>query len=225
MSDEVAKLEIHVRRVATGDGRLESECEIYCPPRDRTMRVSDCEGCDDYAGSGVDLEAKRNFVLCRRLTSASARSLRAAHHAYVGRRTISQAASVGERTPVKTIMIHDVFCVREQLSLAAVRQLFLQRGMSGAPVVNEAGEPTGVISKTDLLRFDEDATVAQAMTRLTFVLPENASVSQAAALMSLEGIHRLPIVSDDGKVVGIVTSLDILKWLAKVDGYLMPERR
>src|SRR3954468_5717446 len=109
MSDEVAKLEIRVRRVATGDGQLESENEIYCAPRDRSMRVSDCEGCDDYAGSGVDVIAGRSFVLCRRLTSASARSLRAAHHAYVGKRAANQAASAGDRTPIKSIMTHDVF--------------------------------------------------------------------------------------------------------------------
>jgi CBS domain-containing protein len=222
---DAARLQIHVRRVASGDGTLESEPEVYCPPRDKSMPVSDCESCEDYAGSGIDLDAGRNFVLCRRLTSESARSLRAARRAYIGRRMTVEGTSPSERTPVTEIMTSDVLCVREDLPLSQLARLLLDRGVTGAPVVNERGEPIGVVSQHDVLGVDRPATVGEVMTRLTFVLPESASISQAAALMSFEGVHRLPIVSDDGKVVGIVSPLDILRWLARLDGYLMPERR
>jgi CBS-domain-containing membrane protein len=222
---EVGKLQIHVRRVVSGDGRLESANEIFCPQRDRTLPLSECEACDDYGGSGLELDGKRTYVLCRRLTSESARTLRGARHAYVGRRVTPGQGSVGERTRISAIMTTDVLCVREDLPLVELKRLLFARGISGAPVVNERGEPIGVVSQRDLLSADENGVVTSAMTRLTFTLPDSASVSQAAALMSFEGIHRLPIVSEDGKVVGIVSSLDILRWLARVDGYLMPERR
>ena len=42
--------------------------------------------------------------------------------------------------------------------------------------------------------------------------------------MALEHIHRLPIVTDDGRVAGIVTSIDVLRWLARQDGYVVPTR-
>jgi len=58
------------------------------------------------------------------------------------------------------------------------------------------------------------ATVADIMMPIVFALPENATVAKAAALMVFEGVHRLPVVSSGGQVVGILSSLDILGWLA-----------
>ena len=52
-----------------------------------------------------------------------------------------------------------------------------------------------------------------------FTLPEAATVSQAAAIMAYERIHRVPVVTTDGSVVGIVCALDIVAWLAAHDGY------
>ncbi|HXU72294.1 MAG TPA: CBS domain-containing protein [Polyangia bacterium] len=60
------------------------------------------------------------------------------------------------------------------------------------------------------------------MARLTFTLRETESVSQAAALMALEHIHRISIVTDDGRVAGIVASTDVLGWLGRQDGYIIP---
>ncbi len=55
-----------------------------------------------------------------------------------------------------------------------------------------------------------------------FTLPASATLSRAAALMAFEGIHRVPVVSTDGRVVGIVSSLDVARWLARNDGYIAP---
>src|SRR5262245_13522729 len=78
---EVGKLQIHVRRIVSSDGTLESANEVYCPQRDRSMQLNECEACDDYGGSGLEHDGKRNYVLCRRLTCESARTLRSARHA------------------------------------------------------------------------------------------------------------------------------------------------
>jgi hypothetical protein len=58
------------------------------------------------------------------------------------------------------------------------------------------------------------ATVADIMMPIVFALPENATVTKAAALMAYEGVHRVPVVSSGGQVVGVLSSLDILGWLA-----------
>jgi CBS domain-containing protein len=60
------------------------------------------------------------------------------------------------------------------------------------------------------------------MTQSALWLPETASLGQAAALMALERIHRVPIVSGDGRVVGIISTLDISQWLAEQGGYVVP---
>lgn len=66
--------------------------------------------------------------------------------------------------------------------------------------------------------------VADVMMCLAFSLPETATLSRAAAIMSYEGVHRIPVVTSDGKVVGLISSLDVARWLAQHDGYLLPDR-
>jgi CBS domain-containing protein len=76
------------------------------------------------------------------------------------------------------------------------------------------------------LEHVDETPVSRIMTPITFGVPEDASVAHASALMGFEGIHRLPVLSSDGHVVGIVSSLDVLRWLARQTGYVVaPSRR
>ena len=43
----------------------------------------------------------------------------------------------------------------------------------------------------------------------------------AAALMAYENIHRVPVVAADGAVIGIVSAMDIVRWVAEQDGYVV----
>jgi hypothetical protein len=65
-------------------------------------------------------------------------------------------------------------------------------------------------------------TVADAMTRGTLKVPEEAPVAKAAATMAVRGIHRVLAVSDDGRVVGILTTGDVARWVAQLAGHLPP---
>lgn len=161
-----------------------------------------------------------------------------------------------EKTPIAEIMTRAVISVDPDLGVDALMNLFLERGISGAPVVDSSGRPIGVVSKTDLLRdrFErgdsgeteppslkrqgievrlegmhvQDASnvcVREVMTPLAFTLPESASIARASALMALETVHRVPVVSATGRVIGILSTLDVLRWLARREGYLVPEHR
>ena len=57
------------------------------------------------------------------------------------------------------------------------------------------------------------------MTPVAFTLEETAPLAYAAALMATEGVHRLPVVALDGKVVGILSSMDVLRWMAEASGF------
>jgi len=58
------------------------------------------------------------------------------------------------------------------------------------------------------------------MTPLTFTVDESTSLSQAASLMAYQQVHRAVVVSEDGMVIGMVSAIDILRWLGQRDGYL-----
>lgn len=120
-------------------------------------------------------------------------------------------------------MTANVVCVRAGLSVDALSALFLERGVSGAPVVDDHGHPIGIVSKTDLVQQYHDAsppphaTAGDIMMPLVFSLPPEATITRAAALMACEGVHRVPIVSADGQIVGLLSALDIVRWVAQLD--------
>ncbi|MBI3181079.1 MAG: CBS domain-containing protein [Myxococcales bacterium] len=148
------------------------------------------------------------------------------------------------RTPVTEVMTRQVVTVRPELSLDSLIDLMMNRGLSRLPVVDEEGKPIGMVSKTDLVsrRHAEGdteeapklpsapgvayresgfhvhevptATVADVMSPAVLSVREDASVAGAAELMAVHHIHGVPVVSPAGKLVGLVSSLDILGWLA-----------
>jgi CBS domain-containing protein len=125
-------------------------------------------------------------------------------------------------------MTRDVVCVDPEMTVVDLRTLLLERNISGAPVVDAVGRPIGVVSKTDLVRALQEPdlyrTVRSIMMSLAFTLTESAPIARAAALMAYERVHRVVVISTEGSVVGIVSSLDVLNWLAQENGYLVRPR-
>lgn len=66
------------------------------------------------------------------------------------------------------------------------------------------------------------ATVEEIMTPCAFTVPETASVGQAAALMAFQGVGQLPVVGPGYQVVGTLTALDVMRWLAQESGFVLP---
>lgn len=206
-------LALRRRLVLSGDGTSAVETIALCPRRGE-VPASECLVCDHFGGADDDDLERCAFVLCRVAPPANEDAF--------------EPPTAGDRTPISAVMTTDVFCVREDVRIDALGALFLDNHISGVPVVDDEGFPIGVVSKTDLLRACRtrgpcEPRVGDIMMPLAFTLYESAPLSQAAALMAFEGVHRLPVVSAAGTVVGIVTSLDIMRWLATHDGYLTHE--
>ena len=138
------------------------------------------------------------------------------------------AHSMGRRADavrLGDVMERDVVCVSPDLEVGELRELLLERGISGAPVVDRNGRPIGVVSKTDVLQACEPAgvrRVSDIMMPVSFKLTEAAPLGQAAALMAFEGVHRIVVVNAGGVVVGILTTIDVMRWLARESGYVVP---
>lgn len=210
------RLRVCVRHVYSGDGKMTGDMRVFCPDKDHSVSVDECLGCPNWSGLYLEQKERDSYLQCSPRNRGRANGT--TRDAY-------------DRSRISAIMTPSVVCVRPDLSVQAVLDIFLERHISGAPVVNESGKLLGVISKTDLLNAKNLAididdpervpkTVDEAMTPLGFALHEHASISQAAGLMAAEGIHRVVVVSPDGQVVGIVSALDVLRWLAERDGYV-----
>ncbi len=62
--------------------------------------------------------------------------------------------------------------------------------------------------------LDPGSTVGDVMSKKVVTIPEATTIARAAELMAKNHVHRLPVVSEAGKVIGLVSSLDILAWIS-----------
>lgn len=135
--------------------------------------------------------------------------------------------------PVSEIMSTQVITMTADTTIEEATQVMLAHGISGAPVVDDAGRPIGIVSKTDLLeawqehsKSDEanpHTVVGDIMVPYLLAAQNNSPISLAAALMAYEGVHRLLVLDERSAMVGIVTSLDILRWLGSLSGFFLAE--
>ena len=105
--------------------------------------------------------------------------------------------------------------------LAKARELFESNGIHHVPVVDN-GELVGILSASDLLTLRllkdvnaalEKVTVAQFMHPNPVLLHSDVSLRDAAEKFSAGEYHALPVVDEDGAVVGIVTTSDLVQYL------------
>jgi signal transduction histidine kinase len=114
-------------------------------------------------------------------------------------------------------MSEQVWHVRVEASLADAARLLASRKISCA-VVLEGERPVGIISERDVVRESaKDPTgwgtrsVREAMTRPLVVVAPETSVADAISEIGRCGIRRLPVVSNAGRLCGIVTQTDLLR--------------
>lgn len=132
------------------------------------------------------------------------------------------------------LMSRDVVTLSPLTEIAAAARLLTERKITGAPVVGKDGEILGVVSQTDLTRFQANAPidcwdavsdalngerprdttpVIALMTAHPVCCEEETPVEDVAQLMWSRRIHRV-LVTREGRLVGIVTAMDLLRVLA-----------
>jgi CBS domain-containing membrane protein len=137
-----------------------------------------------------------------------------------------------KREPVSHIMTKELFTVNTKDDLHKAEELLTSNKVRHLPVVS--GENLiGIISKTDIMRisygsnFKEGAeavdnaifdmlTLDQVMQHQPKSVNSTQTIKEVAEILSKEEFHALPVVDDD-KLVGIVTTTDVIKYL--IDQY------
>jgi CBS domain-containing protein len=121
---------------------------------------------------------------------------------------------------VSEVMTEATITDSPQDTLAEAARKMWKQQTGSLLVVDEGGEPLGIITERDILRAVatgvavQNATVEEVMTKdLTTVAP-GTSLREAAKLMADRWIRHLPVV-DTGKVVGIISQRDLSGVLAE----------
>jgi CBS domain-containing protein len=147
------------------------------------------------------------------------------------------------------LMTTNPVSIRDKAPVAQAIALLTDHGFSAAPVIDKAGRPVGVVSRSDILIHDREkatyvepvpeyyermnlasrlgepfpegfqvetadrAQVRDIMTPIVFSVTPNCPVAQVVSEMLALKVHRLFVVDDDGILVGVISTIDILKRL------------
>ena len=123
-------------------------------------------------------------------------------------------------TLVKDIMTTVLITVDPSTTVYQVAKMMEQGGF-GAIIVKKDNLPKGIITDRDFAikiainKYSLDTPVHKVASYPLQTINSNESILVAADLMSTKKIRKLVVV-DDGKVVGIITSTDIVNKLAKI---------
>jgi CBS domain-containing protein len=103
--------------------------------------------------------------------------------------------------------------------------VIIKKKISGAPVLNEAGELVGMLSEFDCLRILVDGAyndepqqmlrVADFMSGAVTTIRSNQNVFDAANIFLQSGLKRLPVI-ENGKVVGQISRVDVLRAIQEI---------
>jgi CBS domain-containing protein len=146
---------------------------------------------------------------------------------------------------VKDVMTTDVAAVRETAGYKDILAVMRQRHVSAVPVLDSAGHLAGVVSEADLLlkeigtealaghlistgRRAEQAkasgvTAAKLMSTPAVAIGPEESVATAARRMHDHRVKRLPVVDEEGRLIGIVSRVDVLSVFARPDEEIRDE--
>ena len=138
---------------------------------------------------------------------------------------------------VSEVMTRKVITLTDKMPVAEAWDRMLKHLVKAMPVLNSRGEVMGMLTDEDLLeragleqhlsvaeRLDEQMLqaeftalkrsplkVADVMTSPAIVVRANESLGVAAARMAEQSVKRLPVLDENGKLVGVLSRVDILR--------------
>ena len=126
-----------------------------------------------------------------------------------------QADFVARVKRSENMVIPDPFTVNPELTIRQLEKVMAQRGVSGFPVVDAAGQLLGMVTNRDIwwVENPELTHVGEVMTprdKLVTGRP-NTSLEEARSILYKNRIEKLPLMDGNGRLAGLITSLDIEK--------------
>jgi CBS domain-containing protein/anti-sigma regulatory factor (Ser/Thr protein kinase) len=131
-------------------------------------------------------------------------------------KTITRVEELAYDLKVNQVMTRNVKGLPPDAPAIELVELFRQNRISGAPVMT-GGELVGIISMEDLIRaltnLDQYAPISKYMTpaELLVTIRETDPVVEAIEILTRTQLGRLPVLDQDGRLVGMITKGDITR--------------
>ncbi|MDE6633109.1 MAG: IMP dehydrogenase, partial [Muribaculaceae bacterium] len=124
----------------------------------------------------------------------------------------AQADQIRRVKRAESGMIYDPVTIHGDQTVGDALQLMHDNHIGGIPVVDAEGKLEGIVTNRDL-RFQKDMTILikDVMTTENLITTDNPSLSEASEILLKHKIEKLPVVDENGKLVGLITYRDITK--------------
>ncbi|MHA7734503.1 CBS domain-containing protein [Nitrosopumilus sp. S6] len=128
------------------------------------------------------------------------------------------SGTVQQKTTVKEIMNNSVLSIDSSVSATDAAKMMEDSGV-GAITVLENGSPIGIVTDRDFAikitahSYPIDTPVRRIMSSPLISIDPDSDLWTASDLMSTRNVRKLPVIDDD-RVVGIITSSDLVKHIA-----------
>ena len=118
--------------------------------------------------------------------------------------------------PVSELMTRSPITAAPSAPIDAIAELMTKHHISCVPIVDDARRPTGIVTKLDLIECRDAGrtTAREIMMPHAMTLPAEATLATAASLMSHEGFHHVLVVDPERRLVGVLSTFDVARWVA-----------
>ncbi|HET8804511.1 MAG TPA: IMP dehydrogenase [Aequorivita sp.] len=128
-----------------------------------------------------------------------------------------QAAEVRKVKRAESGMIIDPVTLKKSSTVGDAQKTMREYSIGGIPIIDDAGKLIGIVTNRDL-RFEKDLKrpLHEVMTSENLVtVAQGTSLKEAEIILQKNKIEKLPVVSDEGKLLGLITFRDITKLTQK----------
>jgi len=135
---------------------------------------------------------------------------------------------------VVDLMTTEVIAVSRDTGLREAARLMFRNRVSGLPVTEPDGTLIGIITEADFLRLeverqegarDQVATVGEVMSIGVVTIRPEMEIYEAAKIMAVQEVKRLPVVDDDNRLLGVISRADIVSIFTRPDDVIEDEIR
>lgn len=111
----------------------------------------------------------------------------------------------------ESVVIEQPYTIKQTASIKDAKKMMMDFGVSGL-LVEEENRLAGIITQRDItLERNEDSNVSDLMSKDMITAKEGTTIEQAKEILHKHRIEKLPVVDATGRIVGLITSKDILK--------------
>jgi IMP dehydrogenase len=111
----------------------------------------------------------------------------------------------------ESVMIEQPYTIKPDVTMAEARKAMAEYGVSGL-LVEEEGKLAGIITRRDItFEKNNKRKVSERMTKDVITAKAGTTIEQAKEILHNQRIEKLPVVDDKKRIMGLITSKDILK--------------